>query len=244
MQKAFSILGYPEPYHFSSFYDQVLDCDIWLDLLARKFDGKGPPITKADFDALLGDSGAVTDMPCHFFSAELMEFYPEAKIVLVERDIDSWFKSWSAFLENATSPLFPLLGRLDPSFVGRIAGVGGAGVSKQVGCGRTLAAAKARSKDEYRKHYALVRSLAAKEKVNGNDRLLDFSLADGWAPLCEFLGKPVPDEPFRRVNDSDANRQGFNELAIIGFKHAVVNVGMVVAAIAVPVFAVLWKVRK
>jgi hypothetical protein len=29
-------------------------------------------------------------------------------------------------------------------------------------------------------------------------------LSDGWEPLCKFLGKPVPDEPFPRVNDISA----------------------------------------
>jgi hypothetical protein len=28
------------------------------------------------------------------------------------------------------------------------------------------------------------------------DRLLVFNVADGWEPLCEFLGVPVPAEPF------------------------------------------------
>src|SRR5579875_197825 len=36
------------------------------------------------------------------------------------------------------------------------------------------------------------------------DRLLVWSVADGWAPLCEFLEVPVPDSPFPRVNDSAA----------------------------------------
>ena len=28
------------------------------------------------------------------------------------------------------------------------------------------------------------------------DQLLVFSVKEGWEPLCEFLGKPVPEEPF------------------------------------------------
>jgi hypothetical protein len=33
------------------------------------------------------------------------------------------------------------------------------------------------------------------------DRLLVFEVAQGWEPLCAFLGVPVPDEPFPRTND-------------------------------------------
>jgi hypothetical protein len=32
-------------------------------------------------------------------------------------------------------------------------------------------------------------------------RLLVFNVRDGWAPLCAFLERPVPDEPFPKVND-------------------------------------------
>ncbi|HNS88382.1 MAG TPA: sulfotransferase, partial [Parvularculaceae bacterium] len=35
------------------------------------------------------------------------------------------------------------------------------------------------------------------------DRLLVFEAKDGWAPLCAFLGKPVPSEPYPRVNSKE-----------------------------------------
>lgn len=33
---------------------------------------------------------------------------------------------------------------------------------------------------------------------------MDFRLADGWGPLCEFLGKDVPDVEFPHVNETAA----------------------------------------
>ena len=33
------------------------------------------------------------------------------------------------------------------------------------------------------------------------DRLLVWSVKEGWGPLCEFLELPVPDEPFPHIND-------------------------------------------
>ena len=35
-------------------------------------------------------------------------------------------------------------------------------------------------------------------------RLLEFEVAQGWEPLCEFLDRPVPDKPFPRLNDTAA----------------------------------------
>ncbi len=34
------------------------------------------------------------------------------------------------------------------------------------------------------------------------DRLLVWSVGDGWEPLCRFLEVDVPDTPFPRLNDS------------------------------------------
>lgn len=42
------------------------------------------------------------------------------------------------------------------------------------------------------------------KRVVPPERLLVMNLKEGWAPLCAFLGKPIPDEPFPRVNESEA----------------------------------------
>ena len=34
------------------------------------------------------------------------------------------------------------------------------------------------------------------------DRLLVFNVAEGWGPLCAFLGVPVPDTPYPRENST------------------------------------------
>ena len=39
------------------------------------------------------------------------------------------------------------------------------------------------------------------------DRLLVWSAAEGWEPLCEFLEVPVPDTPFPHVNDAEHVRR-------------------------------------
>ncbi|KAK0827948.1 hypothetical protein LTR03_016738 [Friedmanniomyces endolithicus] len=187
MRKALDILEFPKPYHFSSFYDNLQDCDMWLQLTKAKFEGKGT-YGKEDIDKLLGHCGAVTDMPRHLFTEETIEWYPEAKVVLVELNIDSCVS-------------IPV--KLDPSFLGRIAGVGIAGVDKQIGGGNTVAAAKARLKEMYRKHYAFVRSVTPKE------RLLEYSLADRWGPLREFLSKPMPTVPFPHENETARDKKGF-----------------------------------
>ncbi|KAI3393408.1 hypothetical protein diail_4303 [Diaporthe ilicicola] len=65
---------------------------------------------------------------------------------------------------------------------------------------------KCRTRDEflanarsvYTEHYKTIR------EVTPPERLLNFRLSQGWEPLCEFLGKPVPDVPFPHSNDTQA----------------------------------------
>ena len=33
-------------------------------------------------------------------------------------------------------------------------------------------------------------------------KLLIFNVKEGWKPLCDFLGVPVPDKPFPRANNT------------------------------------------
>lgn len=62
--------------------------------------------------------------------------------------------------------------------------------------GRTGKQILANSRAVYEEHYAGIRAKTPKE------RLLEFKLSDGWGPLCQFLGKDVPDVEFPRINDA------------------------------------------
>lgn len=46
------------------------------------------------------------------------------------------------------------------------------------------------------------------------EKLLEMDLADGWQPLCKFLDKPIPDEPFPRANDREARDQFMRQKVI------------------------------
>ena len=48
-------------------------------------------------------------------------------------------------------------------------------------------------------HYDQVHAAA---RARGR-KVLEFKVQDGWDPLCQFLGKEVPSEPFPHVNEGD-----------------------------------------
>jgi hypothetical protein len=55
------------------------------------------------------------------------------------------------------------------------------------------------------------------------ERLLVYDVKEGWAPLCDFLGVEVPDEPFPHLNHTREMRR-----RLLGF---------VAASAAVPILA-------
>ncbi len=57
----------------------------------------------------------------------------------------------------------------------------------------------------YERHNAKVRSSVPPQ------RFLEWTPADGWAPICNRLGTPVPNEPFPWVNTT-AEFQADNDL--------------------------------
>ena len=71
-------------------------------------------------------------------------------------------------------------------------------------------------------------------------RLLDFQMQDGWEPLCKFLGKPRPDQPFPHVNEGTATADLLAKAAIMVLLiQYVLPVGGAVGALFLA-----WKVMK
>jgi hypothetical protein len=55
-------------------------------------------------------------------------------------------------------------------------------------------------------HYNRIRELVP------SNRLLEFDAGDGWKPLCDFLGVPVPENEYPRVNEPKAFIQAFEAI--------------------------------
>jgi hypothetical protein len=73
------------------------DIAMWAEALESKFDAKKEnplALDRRTFDMLMGHVGACTDQPAAVFAKELVAAYPEAKVVLVERNIDKWYDSF------------------------------------------------------------------------------------------------------------------------------------------------------
>ncbi|TKA29949.1 hypothetical protein B0A54_15075 [Friedmanniomyces endolithicus] len=234
MQAALALLDYSSPYHYSSIFANVQDADMWNAALRAKYFGRGKVFGRQEWDQLLGHCGAVTDVPAACFWRELSEAYPEAKVVLVVRDEDKWFKSCCTLLDGALDPFgLYVLRFTDPFWFGRIITCASLYIEGLFGSTNAVVA-KAKARAAYRRHNAEIRATVPKE------RLLEYKLGSGWESLCAFLGKEVPGVPFPNLNDSETLMLSFVYAVAKTIRHSLMNLAVVVGAGAV-VGGLVWR---
>lgn len=142
---------------------------------------------RADWLAIFDGYESAVDWPTAGFFRELDEAYPEAKFVLTVRSPESWTESFSQTIYKL------LAGRAQaPSEMGAWLDMASAVIEKTGFPEGLDGPALTRAFNAHNE--------AVKAAIPAN-RLLIFQVKDGWAPLCDFLGVPVPDAPFPRTND-------------------------------------------
>jgi hypothetical protein len=232
LQKALRTLGFASPYHSSALFENCRDCDMWTEALNAKYrpSPRRKPYSRAEFDQLLGHCGAAGDGPAFMFWKELLEAYPDAKVILVDRDREKWLRSMRQVVEALLTPASKVMGVLEPSRAGRILKLTRLYLGYWFGTvdNMTTENTMANAWAAYERHYADVRAGVPK------DRLLEYKLGSGWEPLCNFLGvKDIPQIPFPHRNDAQTMGAAidlFNQLAV---KTALRNVAIVVGLVAV-----------
>ncbi|WP_433331250.1 sulfotransferase family protein [Spirillospora sp. CA-294931] len=142
-----------------------------------------------DWDEIYRGYNASVDWPGARFWRELADHYPDAKVILTERDPDRWYQSAHESIYSAS--IAPDDGR-NPALT-RLREMSMRVVWDGVFGGRFEDADHA--KEIFVRHNEAVRREIPPE------RLLVFSVSQGWEPLCAFLGVPVPEEPFPHEND-------------------------------------------
>ncbi|KAL8707953.1 MAG: hypothetical protein Q9220_007096 [cf. Caloplaca sp. 1 TL-2023] len=215
MYAALNILNLP-CFHSFRLYTSIPDCRLWsLALDAKYFPNNktpSPPFTTSQqFDKLLAGYAAVTDVPATAFCLELITAYPDAKVILMERDVESWFHSYdNAVIKSMWAPTTQLIGDLDPWFVGPLKGVAMRWARGWIGVNSEMEM-RSKARGHYLEHNAFVR------KITPPERLLIYKMGSGWEPLCEFLGKPIPEVEFPRVNETAALKEKIAIIVRMGF---------------------------
>jgi sulfotransferase family protein len=149
----------------------------------------GSPV---DWDAVLAGYGSAVDWPACAFWHELLVAYPECKVVLSLRDPVEWYASFE-------STVLPRLADRSPARFTEPHGRRMSEMLERVILDRSLRgrADPAAAISAYESHNDAVRATVPPEQ------LLEYKVAEGWTPLCDFLGVSPPLTPFPRTNTTD-----------------------------------------
>ena len=150
--------------------------------------------------ALTGHRSTV-DWPGAYFWRELTDRHPDAKVVLTVRDPQRWYDSAHRTIFQAAMHTPAGADGSTPA---------GLAMAREVVWARTFGGRFADREHAVRvftEHNEAVRREVPAE------RLLEFEVAQGWQPLCDFLGVAVPPEPFPRTNDSASFQAHFMQRA-------------------------------
>ena len=181
LKAALEQLGFGPCHHMTEVFAHMEQADFWR----RAAEGQ-----VVDWQEVYAGYSATVDWPgCHFWR-QLAERYPEAKVLLSVRDPQRWWDSMSETILKAleagmaeadearrSAMRFAELILVEQTFHGDF--------SRD----NVIAA--------FERHNAAVRAAIPPE------RLLVYEVSQGWAPLCAFLGAPVPDAPYPRTNSRD-----------------------------------------
>jgi len=186
-----------------------------------------PAGTEHPWETVFANYTAAVDNPSCCVWRELMQAYPDAKVLLTlhPRGPRAWYESTIDtiyFTENRWQ--FKLLRYFAP-FVRKMGDMSRKLIWQRNHQGTMNEPERAIA--HYDRHIEDVKAAVPPEK------LLIFRVDQGWGPLCEFLGVPVPSEPFPNVNDRAQIKKVIAGMAI----GAYVIIGLGVVAVGGLVWA-------
>ena len=168
-------------YHMKEVMLHPAHLQAWQELAVGK-------ISAMDWEWLFADYLATVDCPVCMYYDELMEVFPEAKVILTIRDPQQWWKSFNRLMSTVNKArllcfFVPKLRKM-AQFTDKI-------IIQDVFEGRVE---KEHCIRIFERHNETVRQVVPKH------RLLEYDVRQGWEPLCEFLEVPIPKKTFPHLN--------------------------------------------
>jgi hypothetical protein len=197
VKAALERLGFGPCYHGLEALRRSTDGDRWLEAY-RVTEAGG----EVDWSVIFDGYRSTLDWPTIHFWEQLAAAYPEAKILLTDRDPERWWESHLA--------MFQLSAEVEAELTDeQRRGAEESGFARmQTALGTIVPATfdglvfdKAHCLRVFRDHYERVRCTIPAE------RLLVYRVEEGWEPLCRFLDVPSPPGPFPRVNVGSSLRR-------------------------------------
>ncbi|KAI1100787.1 hypothetical protein F4804DRAFT_344454 [Jackrogersella minutella] len=218
LREALLRLGFVHAYHgWDTLLPPRFQLQAWYNLAKRKYENPDSQFTAEDFDSIIGHYVAITDLQAAVFAPELVAVYPDAKVILnVRKDVDAWYRSFDStmgmFDRNPMNMdwVFSWFCR-DLFWIRQC-------MSRTELPLFFRGSFTENGKEVYRDHAESVRKMGLPP-----DRFLEWNVEDGWDPLCNFLGKPISQEPFPSGNTPQDYHKKLTAVMIKYYATAFVN---------------------
>ena len=200
-------LGFVKCYHMSELYKNLEHLEFWNHVVHQD---------AVDWKTFFSDYQAAVDYPSSLFYQDLVQTYPNAKVILTIRNPSSWYDSitstvmskdrcptrWKEAINHILAP-FNAYHRTRRRWHSLLRLMW-----------QTVFDEKYKDKDEvikrFQAHIDEVKQFVPAEK------LLIFDVREGWEPLCSFLEVPVPNHPFPHANDRATTQESIKVLSKTG----------------------------
>ena len=187
---ALEMLGFGPCYHMVDVLADLDQAKLWQ----RALDGEAP------WEQIFDGFNSTVDWPGGYFYRELIDVYPDAKVLLSVREPQAWERSMRETVwavrhgESLVRLLSSAQAHVNPQWRGFLEMI-----DRLVWEGEgTFASGHAEPQQLID---TMIRHNREVEEVVPSERLLVWDVKEGWERLCEFLGVPVPQQPFPHVND-------------------------------------------
>lgn len=179
LKAALERLGFAKCYHMTELRENPAHLPYWQEALKSG---------STDWDALFEGYGSCVDWPAAFHWRALTAHYPDAKVLLSVRSPESWVKSiqptiFTTLRKVSELPPGPLREQRQMNY--------------EMIVERTF---EGRLDDDDYLISVFNKNIQDVQATIPAECLLTFDAAEGWGPLCRFLGVDIPDEPFPFTN--------------------------------------------
>ena len=230
LKAALEILYPKETHHMKCVMPSSAQKAFWERVGLSHFEKSQPEVTDEELVKFFASYDCSVDFPSCVIWERLSKIYPKGKVLLSVRDGKSWYKSCCATIfrmqpDNPSQPLgITILMSITPPFIQA------ARMLRAIIC------------PVFRADYSEAAVIKVFNEWNRDvqarcppERLLVFDVKEGWKPLCDFLGKPVPDVPFPHENDTAHFQRMIITLNGIGLAVGLISLSTLVGVMAVAI---------
>ena len=212
--------------------EQTLDfLDHWVDVFQNG--------AKPDVKRVYQNADACIDFPGVFFFEEILDAFPDCKVILSVREEDSWIESAVRQLNASAAVRSEVMIMLSQTNR-KMAYVFDSFLNAAYGSCNPKSTHVLRKR--YRIHNHRVKSIVPA------DKLLVYNITQGWKPLCDFLESEVPNVafPHENIKSEIANTvmmTRFGQHIKREFRNTVLKIGLFLVVILGVFLAIFWNHR-